>query len=203
MSPGSGSKHETFLFRRPSRIVGEYFHAKEVRYQLNVQLKSGGYGNLILSRWNMVRYREFSLRYKNRKNRGVQIAVIETPEGELQLVHWHLGLVETERQWQANQLLADQEFQHGMHNPTIIIGDTNDWRNRLFETCFREWNIDQATRPISRFRTFPAWLPVGSLDKAFVRGSVNIKKAHVIKSPLTRKASDHLPIVLDFHLSSD
>jgi endonuclease/exonuclease/phosphatase family metal-dependent hydrolase len=56
------------------------------------------------------------------------------------------------------------------------------------------------TAPISRFRTFPAWLPVGSLDKAFVRGPIEVRHARVVRTSLAKVASDHLPIVIDFHV---
>ena len=42
---------------------------------------------------------------KRRKPRGAQLAVVETPEGPLHLVHWHLGLAERERHWQVRHLL--------------------------------------------------------------------------------------------------
>ncbi|MCA8988366.1 MAG: hypothetical protein KDA78_12025, partial [Planctomycetaceae bacterium] len=36
--------------------------------------------------------------------------------------------------------------------------------------------------------------------KAFVRGSINIREARLVKRKLTKAASDHLPLVIDFHL---
>jgi endonuclease/exonuclease/phosphatase family metal-dependent hydrolase len=44
---------------------------------------------------------------------------------------------------------------------------------------------------------------MGSLDKAFFRGPIEIRSAHVVRSKLARAASDHLPLVIDFHLRSD
>ena len=56
------------------------------------------------------------------------------------------------------------------------------------------------TAPRSRFRSFPAYLPVTSLDKAFVRGPLAIRQVRIAHSRLARDASDHLPLVIDFHL---
>ena len=42
---------------------------------------------------------------------------------------------------------------------------------------------------------------MGSLDKAFSRGSVFVRSARVVRSQLAKRASDHLPLVIDFHLS--
>jgi endonuclease/exonuclease/phosphatase family metal-dependent hydrolase len=44
---------------------------------------------------------------------------------------------------------------------------------------------------------------MGSLDKAFYRGNVFVRQARVIRSSLAKVASDHLPLVIDFHLSED
>ena len=57
----------------------------------------------------------------------------------------------------------------------------------------------QATDPIRQFRSFPAFLALASLDKAFYRG-VDVHQAHVVLTRLARRASDHLPLVLDLRL---
>lgn len=187
-------------FDRQPRLLANYFKSKGKLFQLNVRLKRGGYGNLILSRWKIKTHHHISLQQSNKKKRGAQLAVIETPEGLLHLVNYHLGLAERERRWQVEHLLTHHLFKESEELPTLIIGDTNDWRNTLHKTIFKLHNFEKGTHPASRFRTFPAWLPVGSLDKAFHRGDITIKHAHPIRNKLTRIASDHLPLVVDFHL---
>ena len=59
------------------------------------------------------------------------MVVVDTPEGPLHLVNWHLGLSEKERRWQADHLLAHALFREAAHLPTLIAGDYNDWRNAL------------------------------------------------------------------------
>lgn len=179
------------------------FEGAGALYQLNVPLKAGGYGNLILSRWAIRSSYQLSLRLKWRKPRGAQIAVIDSPEGPFQLVHWHLGLAEKERHWQARHLLDHPHFRESAHLPTLIVGDSNDWRNTLTHHCFARHGFHQVTAPRHRFRTFPAYYPVVSLDKAFARGSFDIHRVHVAHTHLTRRASDHLPLVIDFHLPDD
>jgi endonuclease/exonuclease/phosphatase family metal-dependent hydrolase len=183
------------------RLLADYFTAKEKLFQLNVHLKVGGYGNLMLSRCPFVRRHQISLRLNRKKPRGAQMAVIETPEGQMQLVNWHLGLVEAERTWQVQHLLNHHLFREAGELPTLIIGDYNDWRNNLAQAVFEEAGFHQVTAPPSRFRSFPAYLPVCSLDKAFHRGALTIRHARVAHSALARQASDHLPLVVDFHLN--
>jgi endonuclease/exonuclease/phosphatase family metal-dependent hydrolase len=170
-------------------------------YQMNVRYHEGGYGNLLLSRWPLRRRHQVSLRLGRRKSRGAQMVVVETPEGSLHLSNVHLGLAEKERHWQVNHLLHHPLFRESLHLPTLVVGDCNDWRNTLAAGPFARHAFELVTGPPSHFRSFPAFLSVLSLDKAFHRGVV-IRHAHVVRSALARRASDHLPLVIDFHLSN-
>jgi endonuclease/exonuclease/phosphatase family metal-dependent hydrolase len=183
------------------RLLADYFNAQDKLFQLNVRLKTGGYGNLILSRWPFRSHHQVSLRLNRKKPRGGQIVVVDTPEGDLHLVNWHLGLGERERQWQVEHLLTHHLFREAEHLPTLIAGDSNDWRNTLADLFFKPRGFRQATAPISRFRSFPTYLSVGSLDKAFYRGDMSIRRARIVRTRRARSASDHLPLVVDFHLN--
>jgi endonuclease/exonuclease/phosphatase family metal-dependent hydrolase len=188
-------------FDNQPRLLADRLCAETRLYQLNVSLKRGGYGNLLISRWPLVEKHQISLRLRNKKPRGAQLALIDSPEGQLQLVNWHLGLAERERHWQAKHLLSHHLFQNAVELPTIIAGDTNDWRNTLANGHFATHGFRHITAPVSRFRTFPAYMPVGSLDKIFFRGSIELHRVRAVRSQLTRSASDHLPVVVDFHLA--
>jgi endonuclease/exonuclease/phosphatase family metal-dependent hydrolase len=176
-----------------------FFHL----YQLNVHWQVGGYGNLLLSRWPFQSKHHITLTMGQHKARGAQLAVVGTPEGPLHLVHWHLGLKEQERHWQVRHLLAHHHFRESAHLPTILVGDCNDWRNTLARNAFSKHDFDHITSPPSHFRSFPAFLAMMSLDKAFCRGGVVVRRAHVVRTKLTRRASDHLPLVIDFHLNGE
>ena len=184
---------------QPGRFA-EAFQAIATTYQLNVHLGHGGYGNQVLSRWPFRCTHQVSLRLRRHKPRGAQIVVVETPEGPLHLVHWHLGLAERERHWQVRHLLEHPSYKESAHLPTLIVGDFNDWRNTLGHGPFSRHSLAQVTVPLNRFRSFPAYYPVISLDKAFVGGAIEVRHARVVHSLLARRASDHLPLVVDFHL---
>jgi endonuclease/exonuclease/phosphatase family metal-dependent hydrolase len=182
------------------KILSDYFKLEAHLYQPNVSLKYGMYGNLVLSRWPFLHKHQISLRLNRRKPRGAQMAVIDSPEGAFHLVHFHLGLAERERHWQLDHLLGHHLFKESHHLPVMVVGDFNDWRNTLCRGCLAEQGFAQLTAPISRFRSFPAYWPLGSLDKAFVRGKIVLRHARIVHSPMARQASDHLPLVIDFHL---
>ena len=190
-------------FHNQPQLLAEYFQSAEHLYQLNVHLKSGGYGNLILSRWPFLSKHQISLRYNSKKPRGAQLVVVDSPEGPLHLVNWHLGLAEGERRWQVRHLLEHRLFQESSHLPTVIMGDSNDWRNQLERVIFQAHRFQEATHPPSRFRSFPAYLAMGSLDKLFYRGEMLIRHIRVIRTALAKVASDHLPLVADLHLKTE
>ena len=185
---------------QPLRFV-ESFRPAAHLYQLNVRLKEGGYGNLLLSRWPLRSHHQISIRLDRRKPRGAQMCVVETPEGPLHLIHWHLGLNEKERHWQAAHLLQHALFRRCCDLPTLIVGDFNDWRNTLGRRgALGVEGFRQVTAPLSRFRSFPAYLPMTALDKAYARGPIAVRHARIARSRIARDASDHLPLVIDFHL---
>jgi endonuclease/exonuclease/phosphatase family metal-dependent hydrolase len=184
---------------QPARLAAA-LGAVGTSYQLNVHLRHGGYGNLVLSRWPFQAARHLSLRLGRRKPRGAQLVAVATPEGPLHLVHWHLGLAEQERRWQAHHLLEHPWFHETSHVPTLVVGDFNDWRNTLAHGPLGRHGLVQVTTPPTRFRSFPAFYPVISLDKAFIRGAIEVLHARMVHSHLARRASDHLPLVVDFTL---
>ena len=189
-------------FQHQPNLLADFFKPAESFYQMNVHLKQGGYGNLILSRWGFRRHHQISLRFNRKKPRGAQIVVVETPEGSLHLVNWHLGLSERERHWQVEHLLKHHLFRESERLPTLITGDFNDWRNSLANGAFGPSDFRHVTTPISRFRSFPAYMAVGSLDKAYLRGDITVRHARIVRTRPAKAASDHLPLVIDFHLGN-
>jgi endonuclease/exonuclease/phosphatase family metal-dependent hydrolase len=97
-------------------------------------------------------------------------------------------------------LLGHHLFREAAELPTLVVGDFNDWRNTLAHGPFARHGFHQVTAPRSRFRSFPAQFAVLSLDKAFSRGGIDVRHARIVHSAVARVASDHLPLVIDFHL---
>ena len=181
-------------------ILAERFQPMVATFQQHVKWKVGGYGNLVLSRWSFLEHHRISLQFGQKKPRGAQLVVIETPSGLLRLTNWHLGLSEVERHWQAHRLLTHPIFHSTAEHPTAMCGDFNDWRNTLGDALFHPKGFTQATSPAGKFRSFPATMPMVSLDKVFHCEGIAIESAHLVKTRETRRASDHLPLVVDFRL---
>jgi len=187
-------------FHHQPEILAKHFGYPGFDFQWNHRIREGGYGNLILSRFPIREVHHIDLKLRHRKRRGAQMAVVVTPEGPLVVVGWHLGLAEKQRHGQVAHFLEQDEYCSLCELPMIIVGDFNDWRDTLEKAYFRDHGFRQITKPLKRFRSFPAYLPMGSLDKAFYKGNIYIHEARIIRRKLTRAASDHLPLVIDFHL---
>jgi endonuclease/exonuclease/phosphatase family metal-dependent hydrolase len=171
-------------------------------FQMNYPIKQGGYGNLVLSRWPVRHLDQLCLRFGRRKPRGAQCVVVQTDAGDVAVVNWHLGLNGRERLWQAARLLQHVFVESHGHLPMLVAGDCNDWRNHLFDRVMSKHHFHLVTTPPSLFSSFPAFWPVMALDKVFIRGPLNVHASHVVSTPLTRHASDHLPLVVDFQVNS-
>jgi endonuclease/exonuclease/phosphatase family metal-dependent hydrolase len=183
-------------------LLAERLGAAAWEYQLNAPHGEGGYGNLLLSRWPLREVRAVALRHRRRVPRGAQLAVAETPDGPLHVIHVHFGLSERERRWQAAQLLEHPDLRAASDLPTVIAGDFNDWRNQLGKRFFLPCGFRHATAPARRHRTFPAFMALASIDKIFYRGPLLGVGTRVVRGRAARRASDHLPVVWDFRMMS-
>ena len=178
-------------------LLAKALKVADSSFQMNVHLKLGGYGNLVLSRWPLLVKHHVSLRMATKKPRGAQMVVVDTPQGKLHVVNWHLGLSEVERVWQARHLFAHSLFKENEALPTIVAGDSNDWRNMLHRTIFAGHGFEHFSAPPAQHRSFPAYFPMGALDKAFGR-ALKLERSRVERSKPARWASDHLPLIVDF-----
>jgi endonuclease/exonuclease/phosphatase family metal-dependent hydrolase len=58
----------------------------------------------------------------------------------------------------------------------------------------------RAARASGRVPTFPSTFPVLAIDHVFVSAGVTVEAVRTPLDPLSRMASDHLPLVVDFSL---
>ena len=175
----------------------------------NVSLRKGRYGNATLSRYPILRERNIDLTDGTKKRRGCQHTQIALPSETgkshtLDVFNLHLGLSSRERERQVGLLVRSKEFQLvDREAPCLVGGDFNDWRARvrpiftegLFYRCATD--LKSGDRSI---RTYPAFSPTGGLDKIFFRGPIRLEAARTCRLRISRVASDHLPVIVDFEI---
>ncbi|MDA8364099.1 MAG: endonuclease/exonuclease/phosphatase family protein [Gammaproteobacteria bacterium] len=176
----------------------------------NVDLRKGRYGNATLSRFPILRERNIDLTIDSRKRRGCQHTRIQAQKQAghahvLEVFNLHLGLSARERRRQIGLLLRSHEFANlDQTHACLVGGDFNDWRSQLPPIFTEELGFQCATSHSSGhrnpMRTFPAFSPTGGLDKIFFRGRFRLLDARTCHLRLSRVASDHLPVIVDFEL---
>jgi endonuclease/exonuclease/phosphatase family metal-dependent hydrolase len=163
----------------------------------------GGYGNAILSRFPITSVDQLDLTIGRRKRRGALGVHLRLHVGAhtKTVVLWnlHLGLAGSERGLQLERFLESQEVGR-IHQPTpvVVAGDLNDLWGSLGPRFLGPAGFVRAGRIEN---TFPAAMPLRPLDGIFVRGGVRAQACAPLKNPLTRQASDHLPLCAKLELA--
>ena len=140
--------------------------------------------------------------YPGLEARGALWAAVELDGRELQVVNAHIGLLAWERKIQVQALLGPRWVgNEACRDPVILLGDFNAVpRSRAYRRMAeRLRDAQRVSRSIVR-TTFPARLPVMRLDHIFVSPSIHVLRTEVLRTPLARIASDHLPLVMEFEL---
>jgi endonuclease/exonuclease/phosphatase family metal-dependent hydrolase len=146
------------------------------------------YGNALLTRWQPVAVRRVDLSVTGREPRGAIDADIEIGSRSVRFVAAHLGLRRTERRRQVRTLL--EAMAGPIPDLCILAGDFNEWLpgSRSLR------GFDRRFGATPRLRTFPSRRPTLALDRIWVHPADARASCAVHATPLSRVASDHLPI---------
>jgi endonuclease/exonuclease/phosphatase family metal-dependent hydrolase len=153
------------------------------------------FGNAILTRFPVLSARLIDLTVAGYQPRGAVYADLLIGERVLRVITAHFGLHAAERRQQANQLIAavgeSMPRNQSEARTVLLMGDLNEWRGRHGAISA----LDRSLGPSAAARTFPSWMPVLALDRIYTDGPAVLRDVDVYRSPLTRLASDHLPLV--------
>jgi endonuclease/exonuclease/phosphatase family metal-dependent hydrolase len=164
-------------------------HSTEARL---ITAPDGDYGHAVVSRWPLSKTVLHDVSVGRREPRAAIETTIMTAQGPLYLVAAHLGLGSRERRRQVELLC---KLTRASSDRTVVLGDFNDWAQH---GSVRRALAD-AMPQCTHHKTFPAWLPLLSLDRIYCRPSCLLVRSWT--DPDARHASDHLPIIADVDLS--
>ena len=136
--------------------------------------------------------------------RGALWVEIEAAGVKLQVINTHLGLVPREQQIQASALAGPDWLGAAAPNtPLLLVGDFNATPRTVVYRTFTHALTEarRAARSKRRTATFPSSMPILSLDHIFVSAGLTVQAVRAPFDPLSRMASDHLPLVADFQPS--
>jgi endonuclease/exonuclease/phosphatase family metal-dependent hydrolase len=157
------------------------------------------YGNAILTRWPIISCREMDISRVNRERRGCIRADLKTPRGTLHVFNIHMGTSYFERRHQVRRLLSSNQIDEDLSGPRVLVGDFNEWvkglTTRLLSDKFESLNLELHVR---KRRSYPGLLPLLHLDHIYFERPLHVEKAELIRTQLSKIASDHLPLVATF-----
>ena len=192
-----GRERECHQARFIAEELGMDYHVGE-----NRRLNGGAYGNVLLSRLPSQMVRNYDITWSGRERRGCLRVDASLTEGRiLHVFNVHLGTAFLERRQQARQLINGGILrQPEMNGARVVLGDFNEWTHglasRLLTQHFKSADIHHHLR---RGRTYPGLLPLVHLDHIYYDPSLVLESLTLHRSRTALVASDHLPLVADFH----
>ncbi len=147
------------------------------------------FGNAVLTRWPARQVAALDLSVRFRAPRGALAVDLDWGGTVLRIVNVHLGLDPFERRIQVGRLLGLLAAKPAA--PTLLLGDFNEWRRR---PAYLE-DVARLLPGIGAPPSFHARRPVFPFDRIYASHHFEIAHARAVHSPLTKKASDHLPVV--------
>lgn len=162
----------------------------------------GIYGNVVLSRFPIMKDKNYDITIGNYEPRGCQHVDVEIEkESFLHVYNIHMGTSFFERRKQVKKLLDDEILSRVHRAPRILLGDFNEYTNglasKLLKAHFRSADLREH---LKIKRTYPGIFPFLHLDHIYYDHHLKIERAFVHRSRLALVASDHLPLVADFRV---
>jgi endonuclease/exonuclease/phosphatase family metal-dependent hydrolase len=160
------------------------------------------YGNTILSRLPVDSSQSYDLTRRGRERRGCLRTDVRCGSQLLHIFNVHLGTSFFERRHQGRNLIStDVLGSKDLSAPSIVVGDFNEWTRglatRLMSKHFRSV---EARLHLKRRRTYPGVLPLFHLDHFYFDERLELLSAELVRTKLTKIASDHLPMVAEFRM---
>ena len=173
-------------------------------YGKNAIYQSGHHGNAILSKFPFVEWENINVSFLKSASRSLLHGTIQVPgnERKIHIICVHLGLFGYERERQLATLVKRINSHVPANEPLIIAGDFNDWRGRAEHFLHHGLGVREVFKMThgAYARTFPAWLPVLSMDRIYYRGLDIVNCCHLKDQPW-RRLSDHTPLLAEFRLT--
>lgn len=153
-----------------------------------VERRNGHYGNVLLTSCKVLAVHKLDLSYLAREPRGAIDADLDINGEAVRVIVTHLGLLPAERRFQVRKLLSALMEQRT--RVVMLLSDFNEW---LPTGRSLRW-IHTHLGKTALVRTFPSRFPIFALDRIWVSPPAALAELCCIRTPLSRLASDHLPL---------
>ncbi|HET7709676.1 MAG TPA: endonuclease/exonuclease/phosphatase family protein [Sphingomicrobium sp.] len=175
---------------RHRRVMDRVPGGKSVDRLLKINTRNiGWHGNALLVKPHVGILDVEALDLPTLEPRGAILAELLIGDRPIRVVGMHLDLSGLWRRRQLRTIL-DAVERRPQTMPTILMGDTNEWRKAA--GCLNELNGSFRVAPTGP--SFHSRHPLAALDRIIVDKQLQIEAAGVHMSRSARIASDHLPI---------
>ena len=123
--------------------------------------------------------------------RGAMVVDADIHGVSLRIIATHLGLMRSSRRAQLSRLIA--HLDERSRRPTLIAGDMNEWSQTV--------GLGRLAHHFTIYapgKSFHARLPMAALDRIAMDDDFQLVDGGVVETQDAKRASDHLPIWLDF-----
>lgn len=184
-----------------------------------MEVQEGQYGNAILSRFpiQIIKQEVFNVPDKKipwycnpffgyqPEPRGILCASIEVHSRKINFFNTHFELFKFLRSDQIKALISSDWLTADLlQEPVVLCCDLNDTiRSEAYKMLKNIFNDSQRELKYRKpKKTFPSFFPVLELDHIFINNYLKVKNFSVVSNSLTRKASDHLPLIADLEFKT-
>jgi len=170
----------------------------------------GKFGNAILSHYPLRMVDQAGLPslkgFPGLEERGILWVEADIEGSKIQVLNTHLSILERERRLQVEFLLQRGWLGAELDRvPLILCGDLNagmsSWTCRRLSEVLS--NVGSGPTRVVVPRTWSGRLPLRRIDHVYTTDFVRTDRVIVPRNRLTRVASDHLPLVVDFSLVAE
>jgi endonuclease/exonuclease/phosphatase family metal-dependent hydrolase len=151
--------------------------------------RNGEYGNVLLTKFRILNVERLDLTMPGREPRGAIDADLEIGGEAVRVIVTHLGLRPSERRFQVSRLLDALSVERT--RVVVLLSDINEWlpRGRPLRWLENRFGKNKL------MKTFPAPFPLLGLDRIWVSPPSALLDVSCFRTPLTRVASDHIPLI--------
>ena len=166
-------------------------------YGMNAVYQDGHHGNAVVSRHPIPTWENIDISHHPAESRGLLHCEIEI-EGwkeRLHCINVHLGLWARSRRFQLEWMCDRIREAVPKSGPLVVAGDFNDWQKKASDYLAAEMGLGEVFE-LSHgrlARSFPAKMPMLSLDRIYVRG-LEVQGAERLMGRPWARLSDHVAL---------
>ncbi len=162
----------------------------------NANKNHGWHGNVVLVREAAV-HDTHQITLPGVEPRGALVVDMEAKSVQLRVIATHFGLLRRSRAKQVDAVL--QSAQSAFGRTVLLMGDLNEWRIGKRSGLAK---LEPIFGGVDLFApSYPSRYPLLALDRILCNPRQSLRNIAVHSTPLSRVASDHLPVMAELAIS--